>query len=346
MVFGRKKNKERKKVRNNASRATGTRILAQGAGGRAPRKAFGGVGKQHYSSSVPKSLPAGAWDATCSSHAALPRAVGPYTVVRTTRMFTSSAPTILFGTFTSSRNAAGGLAYDAQKTWSNVIAAEAAGSTPVAGTLFRSIPSPSGKAAGSTFSCVPAALTVQVMCPQSVMMANGQCAMAVVPARIDLTNSQSGWLLLNAELISYFKPRLLTGGKLALRGVQASSMPLSMTQCSEFLGMTEHVEGGVPTAQPWNTAANLTPEGWAPIVFINGTASNLPEQPSEFTFLVTVEWRVRFEMDNPAVSSHTHHGVSTDSSWEEGIRRATAILPGIIDIVEKVANATKVFREG
>jgi len=59
---------------------------------------------------------------------------------------------------------------------------------------------------------------------------------------------------------------------------------------------------------------------------------------AEIQLLIAVEWRVRFDVGNPAVASHSHHGVSSDASWDHHIRRATAALPGVVDIVEKVAN--------
>lgn len=61
-------------------------------------------------------------------------------------------------------------------------------------------------------------------------------------------------------------------------------------------------------------------------------------QLAQISLLITVEWRVRFDISNPAVASHTHHGVSSDLSWERAIRRASDALPGVVDIVQKVAN--------
>lgn len=343
----------KKKVANVATRSNATRVLAQGAGGRAPRRAFGGVGKV---SNIPRGLPFGAWDATCSTHAALPRAVGPYTVVRTTRMFTSTSGTIVFGTFIGADNTH---AFNDPESWTNIIAAAqtmadssavppvvtAAKPSDPSGTTFWTIPVPSGTGAAgvasSTFSCVPAAMTVQVMCPNPLQTAGGQCAMAVVPARLDISGTQQTWSGVNQQLISYFKPRLLTGGKLALRGVQSSSFPLSMAQCSKFMGCAGYAD----MILPWDHNRRLSPEGWAPIVFMN--ESPIGPSPEDartpYTFLVTVEWRVRFDITNPAVSSHQNHPTSSDSAWEEGIKRATNVLPGVIDVVEKVANAVRRF---
>lgn len=341
---------KKKKVANVASRANATRVLAQGAGGKPPRRAFGGVGKV---SNLPRGLPFGAWDATCTSHAALPRAVGPYTVVRTTRMFTSKAGTIVFGTFIGADNTH---AFNDPESWTNVIAAsqtmaDATVTPPITtaakpgdpdGTTFITIPVPSATGAAgvasSTFSCVPAAITVQVMCPNPLQLAGGQAAMAVVPARLDLSGPNQTWDSVNQQLISYFKPRLLTGGKLALRGVQCSSFPLSMAQCSKFMGCSGYND----MIDAWNHDTRLSPEGWAPIVFMNQSqGAAVEETHTPYTFLVTVEWRVRFDISNPAVSSHQQHPTTSDSAWEEGIKRATNVLPGVIDVVEKVANAVR-----
>jgi hypothetical protein len=67
------------------------------------------------------------------------------------------------------------------------------------------------------------------------------------------------------------------------------------------------------------------------MAFVNPTGADLQ-------MLICVEWRVRFDVGNPAIASHSHHGVSSDVGWDQQIRRATDALPGVIDIVERVAN--------
>lgn len=145
---------------------------------------------------------------------------------------------------------------------------------------------------------------------------------------MDLQDDSRTWPEIEAYFLSYFRPRMLSAGKLVLRGVQMDSHPLSMNDCSEFLPYTAKVD---QTGRVWDDAAQTNPRGWAPMVVFNPSNETI-------NLLVTVEWRVRFDIANPAVSSHRHHGVSTDQAWDQHIRRATDSLPGVVDIVEKVAS--------
>lgn len=318
---------------NNKRRSTADKVLAQGTG-RAVSRAFGANGgkkvrKKGKIVRVPRELglPHGAWDAFASAHAPLPRSVGPYTVVRTTRLFTTDSKFLMFGTFQN------------QGHWSNVICAAANKgftTTPInaaSSTDFFISAAPGGNPttiASSSFTCCPSAISVQVMGQNSLQTASGQYAIGVVPARMDFYGDTRSWNTVAQEFIAYMRPRLVSGGKLALRGVQMDSMPLSMNDCSEFLPM--YPETGDKLANQWSSSLNWRPKGWAPMCVFN-------ETEQEMSYLVTTEWRVRFDMSNPAVSSHSHHGVSSDNAWDSHIRRATAALPGVIDIAEKVANA-------
>jgi len=177
---------------------------------------------------------------------------------------------------------------------------------------------------------------------------------------MDLFSSGKTWSEVGEEVISYFRPRVLTGGKLALRGVQMDSMPLSMSDVSDFRGLYK-VDPLVcsPSSLVWDEAMNLQdiqgaaglndsqktfaadfhPEGWAPMVYYNPyNASKQPSERKEMTFLVTMEWRVRFDISNPASSSHVMHKPSTDSEWHSLIQKASNALPGVLDIVERVAD--------
>jgi len=113
------------------------------------------------------------------------------------------------------------------------------------------------------------------------------------------------------------------------------SHPLSMSDVSEFRGaheVTASLNAGGVTPANWSLVdAPYDTNGWAPMVIFNPDSAAL-------SLLVTIEWRVRFDMSNPAVSSHTHHGVTSDVSWEKHVAAATRQLPGVLDIVEKVAS--------
>jgi hypothetical protein len=148
---------------------------------------------------------------------------------------------------------------------------------------------------------------------------------------MDLINDTRTWEEIQTDITSYFRPRLMSAGKLTLRGVQMDSFPLSMTDVSSFEPLiTDPPNPNNARLAPWD-ADQPSPRGWAPMAFVNPSGATLQ-------LLIAVEWRVRFDVSNPAVASHSHHGVSSDHSWDQQIRRAADALPGVLDIVEKVAN--------
>jgi hypothetical protein len=236
----------------------------------------------------------------------------------------------------------GGYAGDAdgQAFWTNICCATEEGPGPIGGsasTGFYGIPLPiadtlAGPSGGGTLC--PAAVSVQILGNDSLQTANGQLAAAVCPVRMDFRGTTRTWSDIESQFISYFRPRLMSAGKIVLRGVQMDSHPLSMSDVSSFRGAKEvtaalNPAGVVPAA--WSLdAAPYDTCGWAPMVIYNPDNTSL-------SLLITMEWRVRFDISNPAVASHSHHGVSSDVAWEKHIAAATRQLPGVLDIVEKVA---------
>lgn len=374
-------------------RSRADRVLAQGVGS-VPRRAFG-ITKR---TSIPRSITPLAWNAHSSVHAGLPRAVGPYSVVRTTTLIATRSPLMVFGTFavngaestTNPGTLVLGNSVGGSKLWTNICAVGASGGITEGGfngsaigtesvSQIHSIPIPGTEANGvyahnvqagetpefearyASTTAVPSAISVQVINPNPMQAAGGIATAAVCPVRLDLMNSDKAWGTVGSELISYYKPRVLSGGKLALRGVQMDSMPLSMTDVSDFreLWKTDPLICA-PSNISWSGSTRLQdienapalssvqksfrtgfqPEGWAPIVYYSPSAANTPpEERGEMTFLVTMEWRVRFDISNPACSSHQMHKPSTDNEWHNMIKKASDALPGVIDIVDKVADA-------
>lgn len=317
----------------NVTRARADRVLAQGTG-RVAAHPFGSM-------SIPRSLGLHpkCWDAFCTAHAPLPRSVGPYTVVRTSFLTATSAKCGLIGTFKRRQTVLGAVGSSiSPEGWSNCVmvteeATTAIGSTPSSG--FHYSPFPGGgtnvNRTQTTFTCCPAAISVQIIGPTAINDANGQLCAAVVPARMDLTDDTRTWQEIQTDITSYFRPRLLSAGKLTLRGVQMDSHPLSMADVSTFEPLIHNPPNpNSPEVVNWDINAPY-PCGWAPMAFVNPSGADIQ-------LLIGVEWRVRFDVGNPAVASHQHHGVSSDVGWDQQIRRATEALPGVIDIVEKVAN--------
>jgi hypothetical protein len=314
---------KRKKAPVERTRSRADKVLAQGTG-KTVAKAFGNS----------RGAGVDAWDAFHPCHLPLPRAVGPYTVVRTSALMSSNSKVNLIGTFR--RNTRNGIA----GSWSTVGCLRSVFSgNPINGfenSFIQSVPFPGANVAGSGLSAVPSAISVQVMNSNPLQSTEGIVAGSVSHTQLDLNGRTETWNDFTSEYISYMRPRLMSAGKLALRGVQMDSYPLNMNACSEFLPVTPSADG----VFTWNpddgplTLSGLSPAGWAPLVIINnGTPGALL-----LTFLVTVEWRVRFDIGNPAVSSHTNHGVSTDTQWGHMVNTMVGRGHGVLDIVEKVAN--------
>ena len=115
---------------------------------------------------------------------------------------------------------------------------------------------------------------------------------------------------------------------LALRGVEASSYPLNMTEFSDFLPKYSTADRNITMDNH-----GPKPSALAPILFYQPASPNI-----NLTYVVTIEWRVRFDPYNPAAASHVHHNATPDSWWNYGLKEASQASHAIGDIVENVAN--------
>jgi hypothetical protein len=184
--------------------------------------------------------------------------------------------------------------------------------------------------AGSGIHATPSAISVQIMNPASLQTSSGLVLGAVCPLNMDLRDRTSTWDALADDFTSFMKPRVMTAGKLSLRGVKASSYPLDMNAISDFRPMVD----STPGTTTWSGSNSVYPEGWAPIVVINEDANSSP--PLALKALVCVEWRVRFDIGNPACASHVNHGVTSDAAWAAGVTRSESQGHGFADIATDV----------
>lgn len=311
-------------------RARADRVLAQGTG-KTVTRAFGST----------RGTGLAGWDAFSPVHLPLPRSVGPYTVVRTTSLMTSAEQFNMIACFRHHETTYDSPDYSNADYWSTIgLLTSRNAALPInddasgGNALLHSVPFPGANSAVSTgFTAVPSAISVQVMNPNPLQTTQGIVAGTVCATQLDLRNRTDTWHELSNEVISYMRPRLMSAGKLALRGIQADSYPLNMAALSEFLPVREQPGGAVVTMD--SHVFDGRPQGFAPIVVINeGAATGL-----SLNFLVTIEWRVRFDISNPAVASHVHHGVTSDGQWDQLIRHAVSKGNGVCDIAEKVASA-------
>lgn len=248
--------------------------------------------------------------------------------MRVTKRFTSSAKDLIFGTFrvTEESDVFAG-------DWTNVIAIEGAvGTTAINGQnncIRHTVPFAPASVGSSGLTAVPSALTIQVMNPEALQTTSGIVYGGVMNTQAKILDRTETWNSYMSNFIAYQAPRLMSAGKLALRGVKASSYPLSMSQLSEFTELQVYTDG-LTTLKSDNSGI-MEPAGFAPIMVANTNGVALE-------FLVTVEFRVRFDLLNPASAGHTHHPVSSDLTWDGLIRKAVAMGHGFVDIADTVAN--------
>lgn len=311
-----KKNGRSRPKQQVATRSMGEIVLAQGVG-RVPRTPFGGR----------DSINLKCWDAFDDAHAALPRSVGPYAIVRATRIFQTSDRYMIFGPNVNAFN-----------EWTTTIAhgapaSKASNAINGPSQSYRWSAQVPGAIVGgdSSFTCVPSAFSLQVLNTNPVQSAGGLIYAAVCPTQLSLADNTRTWAEFETQFTSYMRPRLMSGGKLALRGVQCNSYPLNMSALANFDKIADYGDG----VSTWATGTGVAsdgqyPTGFAPIVVINASDALL-------SYAVTTEYRVRFDLNNPGVSSHRHHGVTPDHKWDSMMRKAVSLGNGVIDIADKVA---------
>lgn len=318
--------KMKTKHRPAATRRNATIVLAQGAAA-VPRRNFGtstvSNGRKNMSvASMVKCL-----DARVPKTLGLPRAVGPYTVIRTSTLHQSRSNFVMFCPFTSETAA--------QNAWLNWCGVESIDSTdPVnAPTNTRPILMPL-QSLGSAAEVVPAAMTVQVMNPNSLQTADGVFAMTRVNQQMTVGGATYSYDELIQRVVSFYTPRLLTGGKLALRGVKCNSYPLNMNEYADFQSLvtTSTAPFTWDTGETAEDDSRRQPSALAPIVFVQNNTS-----PATLEFLVTIEWRVRFDPGNPATASHVHHDTLSDEAWNAVVKTMSAVGHGVEELTEDIA---------
>lgn len=179
---------------------------------------------------------------------------------------------------------------------------------------------------GDAATLVPSALSVQVMCPTALQSASGIVYAGVMNTQTQIGARTETWNSYMDKFVQFQNPRLLAASKLALRGVQINSYPLNMTEVSKFSSLAKQDDATI-------TYGGNQPEtiGWAPIAIYNPSGAALE-------MLITVEYRVRFDLDHPASASHTQHTVTSDQTWDKMIKGAVALGNGVMDIADVTAN--------
>lgn len=258
-------------------------------------------------------------DAFHHFHLPLPRATGPYTIVRTTQLLPFGNSLEILGPFWD-RNAS---------KWSDLCAIEVVDGTKTLGTANNITPHAflmmRGNASWNGAQVTPAAFSVQVMNPQALQGTNGIVYIGRVRTSVKLSDiaSTTGDVLAN-ELVSYNNPRLCSAAKLAFRGVQTDGVPFNMSELANFTDLS------APSFTSYGSSTP-NPMGFAPIFIYNPDKVKLQ-------LLVCCEWRVRFDPSNPAQATHIHHAPASESVWAQAQHYAESLGNGVVDIADRVAN--------
>lgn len=311
---------------NNGGNKGGKR--AANGGGNKRRKRTSGIGGVTQSVAVsvnnafgdtakPQTIVKGL-DAFDPSHVPLPRAVGDYTVIRTTQVLTTVGKFNLFGPL---RNAS--------DTWSNICHVQPLYGHPtidfaVSGNqvTFAGFEAMTGASWGDA-RVTPAAFTIKVMNPEALQTTSGVIYMGRAKQMLNMGGSTRTWQAIADDLVSYSSPELCAAGKLALRGVKVDAVPYDMNALSDF----RPLQASSGFNGTW-TNDILMFDGFAPIYLYNPNGVQLQ-------VMVCCEWRVRFDPSNPAYASHTYHKPSTLGYWDKVQRIGSALGNGVMDMAEK-----------
>jgi hypothetical protein len=245
--------------------------------------------------------------------------------VRTTRIINTNAQFGFAAAFAEQNAAAVGALE--HMTWSNICFIDDAAVGPInAVNAANQFTYPGLAAFGEAATLVPAAITMQVMCPTALQTATGIVYIGRSHAQYDLAGSTRTWDQLGNEFVSYMAPRLCSAAKLALRGVKVSSYPLDMSALADFRAAEVQADG----IFTWANTTRLGPEGFAPLVIYNPNGVDLQ-------LLITCEWRLRFDAGNPAAATHKTYMPTSDRAWAAMSSAAHSLGHGVEDIAEDVA---------
>jgi hypothetical protein len=180
---------------------------------------------------------------------------------------------------------------------------------------------------------VPAAFTVQIMYPSPVGTAGGVARIGKLKTKSALKDNSRTWATFADQFTSYNAPRLCAGGKLCLRGVQVSATPYDMSDLADFTPL----RGLSDDEFSWNAGRAQEFAGFAPIVIVNDLSTADPPLQGGLEYLITIEWRVRFDPSNPAQAAHVLRPPCTESMWAKAVAGVEAAGHGVFDIAERVA---------
>lgn len=300
-------------AKRRVKRSTADRVLAPGTAAY-PSRPFGSKDALSWEHGL---------NALSPVHLPLPRAVGEYTVARIASTVTTNQQWVLVGSFSHIQvtdTATSGI-----KRWLNTGILHAGGVGTEAFSNKDWTTAPFSGLSNFGVSVVPAAITVQIMSTEPISSAQGLVRVSRMKQAIDFGSTRSTSVYFN-DTFAVNPPRLLSAGKLALRGVQCSCVPSDMTSLSDFRQVISDA-----VFSPEELGLNGASDGFFPIMIDNATGQNL-------SYVVTIEYRVRFDTSNLASAGHTYHKPAPHSVWDKAISCMHGLGHGVVDIADEVAS--------
>lgn len=270
------------------------------------------------------------WDAFHPAHLPLPRAVAPYTVIRTTavwnpateerRRFNLFGPIMRAGSGQDGGRWSSAFCMGSNKEMTDLMSATDG--------WHRYCFSPMHTASWQAASVTPAAFSIQVLNPSALQGTNGMLYIGRCKNKVNVSEGpiSDDFRTLADSLISFSNPRMCSAAKLALRGVQVDAVPNNMSELAKFTTLEQSSDEDVTMASS-NTYHG---EGFNPIFIDNPSAV-------EIQVLVCCEWRVRFDPSNPAYAANVAHKPSTDTDWWHTMEKALVRGHGVVDLLDRVA---------
>jgi hypothetical protein len=298
MVKARSKNAYRRPgktvLKHHLKRAT----RAQGVVSTTPLQARGGLSRSKGAGVNSKGKPVSheaCLNAFLPGHLTLPRAVAPYSVIRTIVNFpvsTDNRGKLLViqpmlnkdGDEYGFTNCVGWISDTDQSS------GEVPTTTTPTGINMPSV-------GNSGVECVPAAITARITCPSPLISATGQLFLGRWNVPGDRTN-YTNYGDMEKGFLAFAKPEPYTAAMMATSARQVSAIPRDFNDYCEF---HKYVDNDFSDSlRPWG--------GMTPIIMaLNPTTGT----NTNYNVQICVEWRYRFKMDDPAASAHQFHKPSS-----------------------------------
>lgn len=230
-----------------------------------------------------------------ANHLPLPRPVAPYSVVRTIQNFTltgtGGSPQIwcFVPFYDVDEGTAVGAHKHAMCSFCGFKKSNTALSPATNGIDFLNL---AGLFSATTtgIECVPAAMTVRLTCPAAMQGATGQFFLGRWSVAGD-PRAYTTYDDMRSGFLSYGHPRPLTAARLAMRGVEVSSVARDMNICSDFLPLHATNSGStIVTQGAYTVGDTVSPwPGFTPIFLIAESSVNTS---TTLNIQVAIEWRL------------------------------------------------------